>query len=159
MKILITLLIAILLLGQQTVGLAADQPSITIGSLSASPQQRVQLPISLETNGAVLVTLAMDIIYDHSLVENPTIRIGAENAGKTVVTNKLPSGALRVLFYDTDNKPLKSPVIAYFDFTVSATAGKGTRFDVLLDSHTLSAADQSGTDVSPVATHGVVSLF
>jgi len=137
---------------------AATQPALTIGNSSAAPMQRVQIPLQLQTQGAGLVTVMMDVKYDQSLAADPAVTLGPAAEGKTLLSSTLPSGALRICIYDLGNKPLADGDIAYLNLTVGAAAAAASELDLSFEAATLGASDSAGKDVPIAGTSGAVTL-
>ena len=153
-----SLLLLVLSLPTAVSAYASSQPSIAIGNNSAAPMQRIQVPVILTTQGAALATVKMDIKYDAALVSNPTVTIGPAGEGKTILTNSLSSGALRISLYDLHNTRLSDGTIVTIAFTVSSAVSRGSTIDLILDAKTLGASDPSGNDIALAATNGAVTV-
>jgi len=137
---------------------ASSQPAVSIANISALPTQTVQVPIVLATQGVRLATVRMDIKYDPLLVSNPLVTIGPAGVGKTVSTNTLSSGALRVSLFDVQNTPLSDGTIINIAFTVTSSVTSGSTINLIFDSGTLGACDLETNDVVITSENGVISV-
>ena len=158
MKLKLSLL-SVLLLSITLSAYASSQPTISIGNISATPMQRVQVPVILVTQNTDLVTLLMDVKYDTSIVSSPVVTIGPAGVGKTLLTSMLPSGALRISIYDLQNTLLHDGLIVNIAFTLASVAARGSTVDLTFDTKKVGAADQSGNDIAIAYINGTITVY
>jgi cohesin domain-containing protein len=153
-----TLLLLVLPLAMTVSAYASSQPTVSIGNTTAASLQRVQVPVILTTQGAALATVMMDIKYDASLVSTPAVTLGTAGEGKTLLTNTLPSGALRISLFDLHNTPLRDGTLVNIAVTLASTISRGSAIDLTFDVKSLGASDPSGNDVGLAGVNGAIAV-
>ena len=130
-------------------------PSLEIGHVSGEPGETVTVPMTLtNASGYNISAISSDIIYDVSVLENPTVEIGPAGtaASKTVTSSEPSSGTFRVgVLSIANNDAVGDGVVAYLIFTIKEAWGRTTL------SNSPEGSDPAGNDVTIDGTNGSVT--
>jgi cohesin domain-containing protein/centrosomal CEP192-like protein/List-Bact-rpt repeat protein len=153
-----TLILILLMLSCGVSAFAA--PSIGIGNVSASPGQTVQIPITLTTNGALIVNPQIDLKYDNNLLSNPSIVLGAAGTGMTLASNlTYKPNVIRLSLYDNNNTPLTDGDLFIVSFTVSPSATNGVVINLSFETNPILAADATSyEEITVPGTNGAITI-
>jgi len=133
-------------------------PLLDIGYSIGEPGETVTVSISLaNTSGYNIGAISCDISYDISVFEDATVAIGpaGSTAEKTVTSNEISSGVLRIGVLSTSNSNvIGNGVVVYLTFRVKTDASLGR---TALE-NSAEASDPSGNDVSMEGSNGVIRI-
>ena len=137
---------------------SSGTPSIVVGLGTGIPGGTVKIPLILNNlSGWQVSAIAADIVYDTSVLENPTVEIGPAGsaADKTITSNAISSGNLRVgVLSISNNNIIADGIVAYVTFDVKADISDCQS----TVENTPDASDPSGNDVAVSGTDGVVVI-
>ena len=133
-------------------------PLLNISNSTGEPGKTVRVSISLaNTSGYNISAISCDISYDSSIFEDANVTIGpaGSTAGKTVTSNEISAGVLRIGVLSTSNSNvIEDGVVVYLTFSVKAGASLGQT----PLGNSPEASDPSGNDVSIEGSDGVIRI-
>ncbi|MFH1954025.1 MAG: right-handed parallel beta-helix repeat-containing protein [Pseudomonadota bacterium] len=133
-------------------------PLLDIGYSIGEPGKTVTVSISLaNTSGYNIAAISCDISYDISVFEDATVTIGpaGSTAEKTVTSNEISSGVLRIGVLSTSNSNvIGDGVVVYLTFNVKTDASLGQT----TLGNSPEASDPSGNDVSIEGSNGAIRI-
>ena len=137
---------------------SSSVPLLDIGYSIGEPGETVTVSISLgNTSGYNIAAISCDISYDISVFEDATVTIGpaGSTAEKSVTSNEISSGVLRIGVLSTSNSNvIGNGVVVYLTFSVRADASLG---QTTLE-NSPEASDPSGNDVSMEGSNGAIRI-
>lgn len=165
MKRLLSKITTTLLLVLLTAAICHANPSITVGSASATPGSTIAIPVTFNSDGLTIVDIDMSISYDSSKLSY----IGCEQSGSACpandfftvqVTNATATSTIRLTIIDpTVLNPiptgLSSGELAKFIFAVSPTTPAG---QIELTTSILDVSDADLNTIATTKTDGIITI-